>query len=493
MRLIAAIRGRLAGRMIVFLIATCVQVVLAIALLPLTTVVLTAADFGTYALLMSVAAFANALGDGGGSLALPAHYAVEPAHERRAMLASFFVVSFCLSSAVAIVFVIAAPQLGAFLGDADGKGFAWSIVGLTAVLIPLRAASALATTVFSVSGRGNAIAAQMVAQAIGTFVGTLVCLFGLHLGVVSLFGGAVIGQLAALSVSVAALGAQPWASPTKRWLRVVRHNAPTAAFAGVTDGARGIGENALIGSHLGLAAVGILSHARLYYGMLLSASNAVAHNVWSVSLAESREDGRAFARTEAAWTPVHMAFTLFGVGFVCAGTEFVSMLTNDRLTPAALYVPWLVIVLLVHISGRAQAAVLYARGAAPLVSRTRAILSLAILAALPFVIGSFGGIGLQLGLSGAVAALILEAALFRGYLRWKSGKFAGPMVFQDGWAFGGIVLIALSWLLSAALQPSLPVRAIFFGVVVVATIAVERKRLAEMLNALHRLYKAAHS
>ncbi|MFT4276123.1 MAG: oligosaccharide flippase family protein [Rhodopseudomonas sp.] len=484
MSFLAAARGHFAGRVLLFLGATALQALLAVAILPLTTLKLTAADFGYFALLMSLTAFANAMGDGGGALALPAHYGAQPASERRRMMASFFVVSLGLSTALAALFVAAWPLAEPYLIGADAGGYSRLTEVLAATIIPLRSVTTLATTVFSVSGRGNAIAAQIAAQAIGTFAGTLVCLFGLDLGPTSLFAGAVIGQLASLAIAGLALGVQPWTRPSAHWLAVVWRHAPTAAFTGVTDGLRGVGENAVIAGNVGVASLGFYNHARLYYGLQMNLTNAVAHNLWSVSLAEARDAESGFRRTGEVWMLVHILISLFGIGFALFGGDFVALLTNDRLTAAAPLVPWLAVLLLIHVSGRAQNALVYAEGAGPAVSRVRAGLSLLALAVLPVLVGKAFGYGLSLGISGVIAVLIVEAVTFRLYLRWKTTTFGRRIEFQDRWVVGGIVLTIAVWLLNAEASVSVALRGVVFAVMVLGILALERARFADLLRML---------
>ncbi|MHC4052579.1 oligosaccharide flippase family protein [Bradyrhizobium sp. 25ACV] len=470
--------------MLLFLGATGLQMLLAIALLPLTTLRLTAADFGYLALVMSIVAFANALSDCGGTLALPVHFAAESEGERRRMIASFFVVTLTVSVALAVLFALSWVPVAGRVLDADGQPFSWTIDILAAAIIPLRSASMLSTAIFSVSGRGNAIAAQIAVQAIGNFLGTLICLFGLEIGTASLFAGTLVGQLASVVVSLAALGAMPWARPSMRWLSVVRHHAPYAAFAGVTDGARAIGENAVIAANLTIASVGYYSHARLYYGMLLSATSAVAHNIWSTSLAEARDLASGFRTTNLAWTPVHILITVMGIGFVCFGRELLFILTNDRLTPAASIVPWFAVLMLISLSGRPQNAMIYVHGAGADASRFRAAIALIVLASFPFVVGQVGGIGLSLGLSGTVALLIFEALIFRFYIRWKARQFGKLHGFQDGWAFGGCLLIVATSLIDVLYVPSFTTRSAAFLVLAVAVVIFERRRIGELLSTL---------
>ncbi|MBK5957175.1 hypothetical protein CCR97_02995 [Rhodoplanes elegans] len=484
MKFHSALRGRFAGRVLLFLGANALQAVLAVAILPLTTLKLTAADFGYFALLMSVTAFANALSDGGGALALPAHYGISPGDERRRMIASFFVVSMVLSSMLAVAFLLSWPALApVVLGQARGPDTRVTEM-LAAAIIPLRSLGSLATTVFSVSGRGNAIAAQIAAQAVGTFAGTLTCLVGLDLGPTALFAGAVIGQLASLAVAALALGAQPWTRPSARWLAVVGRHAPTAVFTGVTDGLRGVGENAVIAGNVGVASVGFYSHARLYYGLQMNATNAFAHNLWSVSLAEARDADSRFRRTGQVWTLVHILLSLFGIGFACFGTEFVALLTNGRLTPAAPLVPWLAVLLLIQVSGRAQNALVFAEGAGAAASRVRAGLSLLALATLPVVVGKVLGYGLSLGIAGVIAVLIAEAVVFRLYLRWKCAAFGRRLEFQDRWVVAGIVLTIAAWLLNAGVPMSVTLRGGLFAGVVLGILVLERARLAHLLGTL---------
>jgi O-antigen/teichoic acid export membrane protein len=491
--LIAVIRGRLAGRILLLAGATALQVLLSIILLPISTTVLGAADFGRYALLMSVAGFANAIGDGGGALALPAHYGVASTDDRRSMLASFFLVSLLLSSLVAACLAIFLPAVAPVILGRGAEGLSEAMILLTAALIPLRSISMMAVVTFSVSGRGVAIATQIIAQAAGTFCGTLIFLFWLKSGPESLFAGAVVGQLAAVSLSAIALGAQPWSRPNSRWFAVIGVHAPTAAFAGTVDGLRSMGENSLIAGNLDVATLGIFSHARLYYGMLLSATNSVAHNIWSTSLAEARDGKGGFEKTNSIWAFTYILVTLFGIGFVCLGREFISLLTHDRLTGAARLVPWFVVLLLINISGRPQNAIVYAHGGGPKLGRRRAIISLVVLAGLPWIIGKVIGIGLGFGVWGAVGALVAEAAIFRIYLVRMAMRLDRVPAFEAQWTAAGIAVILSLWTLNEIFGMTLLVRGSLMIVVSAFILAVERRRFADALRQLQAILSQGNS
>jgi O-antigen/teichoic acid export membrane protein len=480
--LISVIRGRLAGRILLLAGATVLQVLLSIILLPISTSVLGASDFGRYALLMSVAGFANVIGDGGGALALPAHYGVVSADDRRSMLASFFLVSLLLSSFVASCLAIFLPAVAPAILGHGAEGLSEAMILMAAVLIPLRSISTMAVVTFSVSGRGVAIAMQIVAQAGGTFCGTLIFLFWLKCGAESLFAGAVVGQFAAVLLSAIALGAQPWSRPNARWLAVIGVHAPTAAFAGAVDGVRSMGENTLIAANVDVATLGIFSHARLYYGMLLSATNSVANNIWSTSLDEARDGKSGFEKTHSVWVFTYILVTLFGVGFACIGREFVSLLTNDRLTGAAELVPWFVVLLLINISGRPQNAIVYAHGCGPRLVRGRALISLVVLAALPWIIGKVAGIGLGFGAWGAIGAIVAEAAIFRIYLVRMAMHLDKVSAFEGRWTAAGIAVVLCLWTLNEIFEMTLLVRGFLMIAVTALILAVGWRRLSGVLK-----------
>jgi hypothetical protein len=71
--ILGGIRKHLAGRVAMLASAIALHAILSVALLPLTTKVLSAADYGTYALFMSIIAVVAAAADGGASLLIPAH------------------------------------------------------------------------------------------------------------------------------------------------------------------------------------------------------------------------------------------------------------------------------------------------------------------------------------------------------------------------------------------------------------------------------------
>src|SRR5262249_13896163 len=150
----------------------------------------------------------------------------------------------------------------------------------------------------------------------------------------------------------------------RNWLRRAASASPTTAASGIVDGTRGFGENALLTSAIGLHAVGILGHARLYHGLLMALSNAVCPNLWAKSLQEARNPHARFEITRSAWPPVKIAVTCAGIIFAFVGREIVDLIGNGKFPEAAPYISALFVIALIQTAEQPANAVVCALGRA---------------------------------------------------------------------------------------------------------------------------------
>lgn len=471
------IRGNFAGRVLTLAMATALQIVLGVALLPLATRVLSAPDFGAYGLLMSVVALVAAISDGGAGLILPSKFEPASAEERRRLVASLAWLSLAVSTTAGMLLLALWPWHHVVFPSGSLDVIPLAAVLLAAAVMPARAVTSVAVSVFSVTGRGVAIAAQMVAQSVTLFLTTLIALFVFALGTASLFVGVFCGQLAALSVALWLLGGgYVFALPARRWLALTATSAPTAGVAGLVDGLRVVGENALLARVSGLGAVGYLSHARLYAGMLISASNAVAHNVWARSLREARETAGEFDFTGRAWAPVHLGLTIIGLVFVFVGTEIVHVITNGKLDPAADFIPGFVVIALVQSSGKPNTAAIYAIGSVIALSWIRvALVVVGLVALLPAIA--------LLGIWGILAVTLAEALAYRICIRLLTLKYR-KVPFQDQFVVLGIMVIAAGFALVQFVPLSLGARMAIMIAGVAALLAAGRHVMADAIAAI---------
>jgi O-antigen/teichoic acid export membrane protein len=415
--------------------------------------------------------------DGGASLLFPARYGPAPKLERGRFFVSVAVIAGIGASTVALLLAsLWIWQHRAF----PNQVIPFVTIAITAIIIPMRAVTSISVTVFSVTGRSLAIAVQMASQAVLVFLGTLVALFGFSMGGVSLFIGAACGQFAALCVCLFVL----WyhnelSSPSRHWFQGAMTSAPATAVFGFMDGARGFGENAMLAGASGLHAAGILSHARLYYNLLMAFGSTVGHNVWVKSLEDARDPLSNFKTTRSAWTPVQIAFSCVGIIFVFFGEEIVEIISNGKLTEAGSYIPALVIIALIQITEQSAAATVYASGRAASATWFRTIMIFGSLVVLYPLIVLFG-------IKGILAVGIIEAAAYRLYLRILASRERN-VPFQDRHAyFGCLAIIASMAYVHLAMPPlGTELASMVAGIVIICLVG--RRSIGEMITAVRQI------
>jgi O-antigen/teichoic acid export membrane protein len=434
---LSAVRQRILGRIFAIGGMSALQALLSVAILPFATKVLSASDYGLYGLMLSIAGFATMFADSGGSLALPAHYDHASEHERREMLATFFFVSLSIGFLIGIAFILC---IGTLAGSAVGNAAAtpFSIIFITAMLIPLRSLSSLTTTVFSVSGRGIAIALQIGAQAVVTFAAVLLGLFVFHLGGLSLFLGALLGQTAYVSVGFVLLRRHIWARPRKRWFHMAKLNAPTAAVTGLIDSARGMVENVAISGVGGPIVVGLVNHARLYSSFASTGIKSVSLNIWSVSLIEARANPKSMPLTHEAWSFIATLVGLFGILFTGVCSELISAITNGVFVKSAPLSCLFLYSLILQLLGRSDIAVIFQSGGAAALARVRSAI-VVVSAAAGLALYYFTGDFILLGWS-ALAETLAYTALLR-----YNARFLRPTAGYESSVFSALVSCGIVW------------------------------------------------
>jgi O-antigen/teichoic acid export membrane protein len=465
------------GRVVTLGAATALNVALALALLPLATRHLEASDYGLYGLLMSVVALVSTAADGGSSLLVPAHYGPSSAAERARLFASLAM--FAGISATfggLLLLVVWFWQHGIFLD----QPVPLAAMILSAVLIPTRAITNICTTIFSAAGRGPTIAAQMAVQSLVVFLSTLVSLLECRMGGISLFVGALCGQLAALCVGYIALGRQHILSfPSRDWLLRAATCAPTTAASGLTDGVRCFGENALLASATGIHALGVWMHARLYHGVLIAFSNAFSHNLWSKSLEEAREPYSSFETTRTAWTLVQITIACLGIIVVFLGAEIVKIVSNGKFNAAAAYVPIFFVIALIQTTEQTANAIVCARGRATSATWARTAMTLGSMTVLCPTIVLFG-------INGVLAMIIVEAVAYRAYLRVLVRRMR-KVPFRDDVAYFGVFAITLEIACHHWLAPPLAVQLTLMAANILLLIVIAVRSIGQVTPAVHQI------
>src|SRR5262245_22372487 len=475
--ILGRIRAHFVGRVLTLAAATTFNAILSIALLPLATRHLGASDYGIYGLVISIVMLVSTAADGGAGLLVPAHYGAASASERARLFVSLAVFAGIAATAAGLLMII--PWLW-HCGPLSDQTIPLAAIALSVVLMPMRAITNISVMIFSVTDRGLAIAAQLAIQSLVTFLSTLVALFEFEMGVTSLFIGAFCGQFAALGVGLVALGRHHVLSlPSRDWLRRAATHSSTTGASGIVDRPRGFGENALLTSAISLHAVGILGHARLYHGLLMALSNAVGHNLWAKSLEEARNPHSSFEITRSASTPVQIAVTCAGIIFAFVGREIVDLIGNGKFTEAAPYIPALFVIALIQTTEQPANAVVCALGRAASATWTRIILAVGSFIALYPAIVLFG-------VKGVIAICIIEAVVYRVYLRMLASR-ERKVPFQDHVAvFGCFAILAEIAYVHWAVPPlTLQLALMTAGIAMLFVIG--RRSISEMISAARQI------
>jgi len=471
--ILGRIQRHFAGRVVTLVAATAFSALVSVALLSLTTRHLGPGDYGAYGLLMSIVFLVGAAADGGASLLVPAHYEPASSAERARLFITLAIFACNGASTAGLVLIV----LWLCLSD---PLIPLTAVVLSAVVMPMRAITNITGTIFSVTGAGRALAAQMAIQSLVVFLSTLAALFAFNMGGTSLFIGSLCGQFAALCTGLVALGRhQLLALPSRQWISRAAGSAPTTAVSALADGTRGFGETAFLTSALGLEAVGILGHARLYHGLVTAFGNSVRHNLWAKSLEEARNPQSSFEATRRAWTPIQIAITCAGIIFAFGGKEIVSIISNEKFSVAAAYIPALIVIALIQTIEQPANAIVCAGGRAASATWARTIMALGSLIVLPPAIFWFG-------IQGVVATCAIEAVAYRLYLRILASR-ERKVPFQDQVAvFGSLAIIAETAYVHWAV-PSLIIRIILMSLGIGILLVIGQRWISEMMSAAHQI------
>jgi O-antigen/teichoic acid export membrane protein len=481
MTLLLSIQRRFLGRVATLAIAIALSAGLSLALLQLTTRVLHAADYGAYALLMALVGLVSAAMDGGAALLVPMHYRTASASER----GRIFVSVAGLGAAGAVAGGLLLCSLWILQNGAlSDHSIPVITIALAAALMPMRVVTNNAVMVLSATGRSSAIAAQMICQACVVFVGTLGALFGFGMAGESLLIGATCGQFVAMCACLLVLGFHGELSlPSGRWFRHAMTSAPTTGAAGFIEGSRGLGEGAMLSALSGLHATGILSHARLYFNLLMTLTSAVSHNIWARTLEDARNPHSDFETTRSAWTPVQIIISCTAIVFVFLGKNIVDVVSNGKLTEAASYVPLLFIMALIQVTEQPTMAIVSTSDRASSATWFRTLLMLIFFIILYPTIALFG-------INAIVVVCIIEAVAYRIFMRIVASRIR-LVPFQDEVAvFGGFAVIsALAY--QHLVTPPLGIQLTLIVVGIAMVIVVGRRSVGEMISATRQILRTA--
>lgn len=430
-----SIHRHLISRASINLLASLLQGLLGLALIPMATFVLGPEDYGVYGMAVVVVALVVAVCETGSAYVLYGHYPALDEFGRAQLQSTLIALAFFLGLLAAVVVLLGWSMLARqvpLLSELTR-----SEIWLLCLTLPLRTTWSIMNPILIVRQRSEWLAASLLLQSVVNMLVILACLYLLETGRSALFWGQCAGLLVCTALPLALLRRSVWVPVKMQWLRQVRGVALGAWFAGLVDNTRATLENALIVKAASGEALGNYNHARVYQGLMTQGTNAFANVLWPIALKEAQLANSRFAHIRPAWDLVYAGLACVGVGAVFLGEEVVSLLTHGKFVLAGAWLPWLVVYVLLQNSGKPATAMLYAANKGNLYSRIRIFTVMVAMLALWALVPGYG-------VEAVLFVVIAEMLMTRVWLAVAARRI-GLVPFQDHLVVVGSLLTVACW------------------------------------------------
>jgi O-antigen/teichoic acid export membrane protein len=172
---------------------------------------------------------------------------------------------------------------------------------------------------------------------------------------------------------------------------------------------------------------------------------------------------------------VQIAVTCAGIIFAFAGREIVDLIGNGKFTEAAPYIPALFVIALIQITEQPANAVVCALGQAASATWARITLAVGSFIALYPAIVFFG-------IKGVIAICIIEAVVYRLYLRLLASR-ERQVPFQDHVAIFGCFAISAEIVYVHWAVPVLALQLVLTAAGLAMLFVIGRRSISEMISA----------
>ena len=390
------------------LIGNFLQGFIALLLVPIATRVLDASDYGEFGLGLSALNFLSAICEIGASFIIYAFVLKIGQKQKRILFATLIFMSGLLGVFIGL-FLLIFWHLGGHKLDLFSYLSQVEIV-LIAITIPMKAIWIVLVPILIVMKRSKWISISLVMQSLVMFAATVIGLYILEMGRVSLFFGNTAGNIAAVLVSLIFLKGAIVARPSLHWAKKTIAVAPTAWLTGIVENFRIILENSLLARYVGVYQLGNYTHSKLYQGMLMQGVNAFNNVLWPVALLEAKNKSDSFAKIKSGWNFVYFSITMCGLTFAMYGKEIIGLISNDKFIDAAAWVPYLAIYSLIQNAGKTSTAILFNANRGGTISKYRTGSLIVFLGILPIIIPQYGVNGL---IFIAIIEMLITRVIFR--------------------------------------------------------------------------------
>jgi O-antigen/teichoic acid export membrane protein len=422
----------LAARFRWFLAPSVLQAAVSFLTLPIATLWLGPAEYGSFALVSALAGLASAVACLGSSYVFATVHSSEQRTVQMGQAVSQQVaISLSTSLLFSVLLIWAWPFVGNILPNL--KSIPQAGVELAAAAIVPATLWALAADVLTLDGRAKLFALISVSQSLLSAAVLLGTLYWFDLGGLALFlssaaGAIVLGTGACFSLWRYA----EWPEFSTSRIGAFRGAASITA-SNVLEQIYPTVERNLLAASSGIAALGLYTHAQQYRAIAAAATKALARAIWSVTLTEAQEKSLSFPKTGRHWNFAHLSIAYAGLTFAVFGFEIIGILTHGKFSGAAPYAAMGIALLLIQNSGKPCMGLLYATGKVEAISRLVFWAGVIGLGTATLTIPAFG-------LWGAVIATIIPQLTFRIAIQLYVTRYAS-VPFQDTYAIIGFFMI----------------------------------------------------
>ncbi|MDA9508848.1 hypothetical protein XI09_30260 [Bradyrhizobium sp. CCBAU 11386] len=435
--------------------------------LPLSTRVIGAEEYGALAVAAAVAAMLNAMAAAAIGFVLSENYLRDEMSGVRGEIACAAVLAAVGGALAGLVIFwpvteLLLPHL-LVVNDVLARGMRICLLGAV-----IGSPWVVCVELFMLEGRARAFAVGTIAQALVNGCMVLILLYIRPMPDLALFAGNFAGQVVLAAVGVTAIASRLRWPRDGRWFATMLSKAVPVGRASLAEAGRSLFERGYLGAWTSVSDVGLYSHAHLYRSWAMLTLNAVSRATWPINLAEAQAAEPTFVVTRASWAIVQAGVGGVAMLFALFGGEIISVLSSGKFVAAKLLAVILLASLLIQTTGKPDTALLIARGRGQFVANaaTAGIIAgiIAMLALLPLY-----------GALGAALAVVVQMLVTRGFLVYASRRIY-PLPFADGWVLFGLGGTAALYGWTSLAAPGIILRALAMAAVIAAIAGVLRSQ-----------------
>jgi O-antigen/teichoic acid export membrane protein len=421
-------------RFTVFLVPSVLEMVVTIAMIPITTYRLDPEDFGIFAVATVIASLGTAIAFMGYTFLLAAHFSTADEAGKRALVSSILNVSLLVLTLFSLAVMLGWSLLASVWRDVNMIPPAMLLLSLLGMF--LNHFWLIAVEIITLQGEVFPFAKYNLVRLLVTAAATIIGLYVFDLDFRVLFISTFLGTL------ILWWGAIRLLRPYYRWTidwhwarEILLMGLPTNV-GNLVDRLQNTAEGYMLSTHLGLATLGLYNHSQRYRSMLMLAITALSRSVWPVALEEAREPNSRFEKTLKAWGVVYLGLTVLGMGFAVYGKYLISFLTHNKFTQAAPLVTLWIVVLIIQGSGKPAYSTLNTLNKGRLISTLLSIsmgfgILVLVIAVPPF------------GMAGAVMA-VFGQFMFWQLLMQGAARRWNPHLPWDRWSAIGVLCVLMT-------------------------------------------------